>query len=144
MFLFLPDQFPDPAKVLHFPNEGNGKKNAGGDAWSLLHICLVTGGTLKCNFISKRHHWAHKQVVLVPTPLLSLSKHPHVGSLVSNVRPFFRASPSSGSAESFCWGSWTFLLSGGVHSRAPLHLEIQKEKQGHVLKMNRNCNIRMR
>lgn len=45
MLLFLPDQFPDPAKVLHFPNTGNRQKNACGDAWSLLHICLDTGGT---------------------------------------------------------------------------------------------------
>lgn len=122
--MFLLDQFPDPAKVLHFPNKGNMKNNAGGDAWSLLHICLVTGGTLKCNFTFKRHHCVHKQVVLVPTPLPSLLKCLHIGSLVGSVRPFFRASPSPSSG--FLGGYWTFLPSGGMHARVPLHLEIQK------------------
>jgi len=126
MLLFLPYQFCYPDKVLHVLNEGTGKKTAGGDAWNLLHICLVTGGTLKCDFTFKRCHWAHKQVVLVPTPWPSLFKRPHIGSFVGSVRPIFRASPSPGSAESFCWGYWTFLPSGEVHSRAPLNLEIQK------------------
>lgn len=63
-------------------------------------MCLVTGGSLKSNCAFKRH----KKIVLVPTPLPSLFKHPHIGSFVGSVRPFFIASPSPGSAESSCWG----------------------------------------
>lgn len=144
MLLFLPDQFPNPPKVLRFPNEGNGKNNAGGDAWGLLHICLVTGGTLKYNFTFKRHHWAHKQVVLVPTPfppcpnahtqfhLWAVSDHSsehHPPQVQLNL---FVGVTGPSCPQEECTQELLFIW------------KHKKEKQGHVLKLNRNYNIRMR
>lgn len=143
MLLFLSDQFRDPAKVLHFPSERNGGKNAGGDSWSLLHICLVTGGALKYNFTFKRLHWAHRQVVLVATPLPFLFKHPHVGSLVGSVRPSSEHHPPQVQLNLFV-GVAGCSYPQKCTEELLFIWKSKKDKQGHVLKMNRNYNIRMR
>lgn len=113
--------------------------------WSILHICLVTGGTLKCNLTFKTYYWAYKLVLSQPLCHTCSNTHRFTPgqcqtTLQSTILPH--------SAEFFNWGYCA--LPSVIVVTPPYPQEeckdfffiwkSQKEKQEHVIKLNRNCN----